>query len=343
VQLPAELDAAIEELLSGIPVRQLTGTTTRLIEHYQGTVDPGKPVLRDGLDGAAYAAYRMPATYAAIRAALREFALLAPAWQPKTHLDVGGGTGAAAWAAAVTWPELAVSVIMDRSGPALATGRELARRSTAVSVRAARWTRLDLAQLDPGRLDPGQLDPGQLDPAQSAALPAADLATASYVLGELAPAVRDALVDSLAASAEVVGVVEPGTPEGYRRILAARTRLIAAGMSVVAPCPHSAACPLEPGADWCHFAVRINRSSVHRQVKNAALSYEDEKYSYVVASRTPYPPAAGRVLRHPLRRDKLVQLTVCSRDDGVVAVTVPKSQRETYRAAKDASWGTAWP
>ncbi|MFD3918090.1 small ribosomal subunit Rsm22 family protein [Streptomyces sp. NPDC058595] len=27
-------------------------------------------------------------------------------------------------------------------------------------------------------------------------------------------------------------------------------------MRVAAPCPHSGACPIEPGTDWCHFAAR---------------------------------------------------------------------------------------
>ncbi|MGI8802059.1 MAG: small ribosomal subunit Rsm22 family protein, partial [Solirubrobacteraceae bacterium] len=47
----------------------------------------------------AYAAYRAPATYAAVAAALTQVRLLRPEWRPRTLLDLGAGPGVAAWAA----------------------------------------------------------------------------------------------------------------------------------------------------------------------------------------------------------------------------------------------------
>ncbi|BFO21002.1 hypothetical protein SHKM778_73900 [Streptomyces sp. KM77-8] len=61
------------------------------------------PILRDRADVAAYAAYRMPATFEAVRSALEAFADAVPGWVPRDHTDVGGGTGAAAWAVGDVW------------------------------------------------------------------------------------------------------------------------------------------------------------------------------------------------------------------------------------------------
>ncbi|TIW51192.1 MAG: methyltransferase type 11, partial [Mesorhizobium sp.] len=70
-------------------------------------------------------------------------------------------------------------------------------------------------------------------------LKAADLVSIAYVLDEVAPASLPKLVDRLwQLTAETLLVVEPGTPAGWQRILAARQQLIAAGAHMLAPCPH---------------------------------------------------------------------------------------------------------
>lgn len=96
-------------------------------------------------------------------------------------------------------------------------------------------------------------------------------------------------------------LIEPGTPEGYLRIREARGQLIDAGMTVAAPCPHDGTCPIEVGQDWCHFSARVSRSSLHRQVKGGSLPYEDEKFSYVAATR--FPVEAGRLPDHAQAAD----------------------------------------
>ena len=136
-------------------------------------------------------------------------------------------------------------------------------------------------------------------------------------------------------------------------MLAARDTLLASGWRVVAPCPHGAACPLV-GADWCHFAVRVNRSAVHRRAKGATLGHEDEKFSYVAVTRSaaePGPAMLGgvggqppsRVLRHPTRRTGLVRVRLCTPEGTAVDEIISKRQGDRYRAARDLSWGdTFW-
>jgi ribosomal protein RSM22 (predicted rRNA methylase) len=138
-------------------------------------------------------------------------------------------------------------------------------------------------------------------------------------------------------------IVEPGTPGGYARIAAARRVLAGLGLHVVAPCPHDGECPIVPDRDWCHFAVRLNRTALHRRIKDGTLSFEDEKFSYVAASARPWPRAQGRILRHPLKRKGLVTLRLCTAEDGLADRAVSKRQGETYREARDAVWGDAWP
>ncbi|MER6022913.1 small ribosomal subunit Rsm22 family protein, partial [Streptomyces anulatus] len=97
VTLPTaqSLRAALAGLLDGLPPKQAAQAVDRLIASYRGKTPTNAPILRDRSDVAAYAAYRMPATFEAVRSALDALAEAAPDWTPATHTDVGGGTGAA--------------------------------------------------------------------------------------------------------------------------------------------------------------------------------------------------------------------------------------------------------
>ncbi|MEE1792435.1 small ribosomal subunit Rsm22 family protein [Streptomyces sp. BE308] len=324
VTLPTaeSLRSALAGLLDGLPPKQAAQAVDRLIASYRGTTPTDAPILRDRSDVAAYAAYRMPATFEAVRSALAALCDAAPQWAPATHTDIGGGTGAASWAVAGAW-EGAATTVLDWSEPALELGRELAGLSGVPALLDARWEKARIGA----------------EPAQAPT----DLVTVSYVLKELTERARTELVDAAAAAAQAVVIVEPGTPDGYARIIEARDRLIAAGLTVAAPCPHSAACPIEPGTDWCHFSARVSRSSLHRRVKGGSLSHEDEKFSYVVATRFPVLPVAARVTRRPQIRKGQVLLELCTRDEGLARSTVTKRHGELYRAARDIAWGDAWP
>ncbi|MGW4703090.1 small ribosomal subunit Rsm22 family protein [Streptomyces sp. NPDC004285] len=314
----ASLRAALATLLDGLPPQRAAQAVERLIASYRGTTPTDAPVLRDRSDVAAYAAYRMPATFEAVRASLDALRAAAPDWEPRTHTDVGGGTGAASWAVAEAWAEQPPrTTVLDWAEPALALGREL-----AAGVLDAEWRRERIGS--------------------ALRLPETDLVTVSYVLKELTEADRTALVTEAARAAWAVVIVEPGTPDGYERVIAARTRLVEAGFTVAAPCPHSGACPIVPGADWCHFAARVSRSSLHRKVKGGSLPYEDEKYAYVAAVRFPVAPAPSRVIRRPQIRKGLVSLELCG-PDGLGRDTVTKRHGPLYKQARDAEWGDSWP
>ncbi|MGW2284239.1 small ribosomal subunit Rsm22 family protein [Streptomyces phaeochromogenes] len=319
---PAEtLRVALAGLLEGLPTKAASQAVERLIVNYRGTTPTDAPILRDRADVAAYAAYRMPATFEAVRAALDAFADVVPEWTPGSHVDVGGGTGAATWAVNATWPEERPVTVLDWAEPALALGRELASRNPL--LKSAEWHRSRIGA--------------------ALTIESTDLVTVSYVLGELTGQARTEVVDAAATAAQAVVIIEPGTPDGYTRVIEARDRLIGAGFHIAAPCPHSAACPIVPGEDWCHFSARVSRSSLHRQVKGGSLAYEDEKFSYVAATRFPVAPAASRVVRRPQIRKGQVLLDLCETEEQLRRSTVTKRHGLLYKAARDADWGDAWP
>ncbi|ANN14790.1 rRNA methyltransferase [Amycolatopsis orientalis] len=320
--LPDPLRSALDEELGKYPQTRLTQSVERLSSRYRENNPATAPILSSEVDIAAYAGYRMPATYAAVHAVLAEAALRAPEFAPRTQIDVGGGTGAAIWAAADVWPSLEKSTVVEQVAGAIALGRRLAEHAGGPAVRGSTWQR------------------GLIDPAAPA--PDADLVTLSYVLGELPEARRTDVVRWLSAKAGMLVLIEPGTPAGYERIVQARDELVELGLSLVAPCPHEGACPIPRGKDWCHFSARLPRTGLHRQLKAGTLGFEDEKFSYVVASRTAPERADGRILRHPLKRKGMVSLTLCA-EAGLTETIVTKRHGQAYRAARDAEWGDAWP
>jgi len=328
------LAAAIEAGLAGAGIPALSAGTQRLMTAYRSGGAPTAPVLATRADAGAYAAYRMPATAAAMAVALAQTRLSLPRWRPGSLLDFGAGTGSVAWAVAAEVPSVGVLTLLEQSAVAIAAGRAILGAAQLPALRAATWQtwRLPARQPDTGRDDD---------------LPAADLATVSYVLGELTPAQQAAIVALAVRAAPVVVLVEPGTPDGHQRILAARERLLDAGYLLAAPCPHRLACPLAAAGDWCHFAARLPRSAVHRRAKGAQLGYEDEKFSYVAAVRPdpvgaePAAPVlpAGRIVRRPQQRKGLVTLEVCRRDGTAGPDLIGKSAGAAYREARKSSWG----
>jgi ribosomal protein RSM22 (predicted rRNA methylase) len=323
------LAAAVQAGLRGAGLASLSAGVRRLMDAYRSGEVPAVPVLASRRDAAAYAAYRMPPTAAATGAAFGQLRLALPGWAPSAVLDFGAGTGGASWAIADQLPALARLTLLEQSAEAIRLGQAILAESASPALRAASWRRWRL---------------GDSTPATPAFGPA-DLAVCAYVLGELTGPQQDRLVDLAVQAAPAVLLVEPGTPAGHRRILAARDRLLTAGYAVAAPCPHQRDCPLDVPGDWCHFGARLQRSALHRQAKGAELSYEDEKFSYVAAVRSaagdPGWPA-GRVVRRPQLRKGLVVLDLCRADGRSAVLPVGKSKGDTYRRARRVSWGDRW-
>jgi ribosomal protein RSM22 (predicted rRNA methylase) len=321
--MPSSLRDCIDEALAGTTAASLTAGVERLIGTYRSGATPVTPILASANDVLAYAAYRMPATYAVVRAALQQLQLGVPDFQPRTLIDFGAGTGAVAWAAADVWPTLSGVTLLEQSAAAIALGQRIMRGSSSAALQGAAWRQWRLST---------DADGGD-----------AEVATAAYVLGELTEQQQTVLAGLLMRSAPTVVVIEPGTPAGFARIIQARTALIDAGFTIVAPCPHELTCPMLERGDWCHFAERLDRSRLHRSVKAGELSYEDEKFSYVAATREPAHRPAARILRHPQLRKGLVSLELCTASGAAIEERIGKSKGLVYKASRNARWGDAWP
>jgi ribosomal protein RSM22 (predicted rRNA methylase) len=95
--------------------------------------------------------------------------------------------------------------------------------------------------------------------------------------------------------------------------------------------------------DWCHFAARVERTSMHRRLKGGTLGHEDEKFSYLAFARDPVTWPGSRIVRRPAISSGFVRLQLCVEGSELHDETVSRSRRGEYRMARHAHWGDAWP
>jgi ribosomal protein RSM22 (predicted rRNA methylase) len=314
-ELPAGLKVALEAKLHGRARDEIAARAAQISKTYR---DGGNSrAIASEADALAYALVRMPATYAAVTACLNALLEVRTDFAPISLLDVGAGPGTASWAAAETFSSLQNFMLLDINAALQTLALELGREHARLAAMTCRR------------------DANALDEAEPA-----DLVIASYLIGEVGEAERPTLAERLwAKTRDALLVVEPGTPAGFRRIIELRAQLIAAGAHVAAPCPHDRACPLS-APDWCHFAQRLPRLRAHIQVKGVELPFEDEKFSYVVLTRTPVAKASSRVLAPPVLSKVEVSAKLCAAD-GVSFTKVPRRDKAAYAKARRWRWGEA--
>jgi ribosomal protein RSM22 (predicted rRNA methylase) len=313
--IPANLRSAIDAKLEGLPRQDLAARAASISKAYR---DGGSSIaIKSDADALAYAIVRMPATYAAVTASLNAFCEMSPDFAPKSLLDVGAGPGTASWAAAETFASLQNFMQLDINDALQKLALELARGHPRLAAMICRREANALEEVE-----------------------AADLVVASYLIGEVGDGERDTLTESLwAKTREALLVVEPGTPAGYTRIIALRERLISRGAHVAAPCPHDGECPISP-PDWCHFAQRLPRLRAHLEIKGAEVPFEDEKFSYVVLTRTPIQKRFARVLAPPAVNKVEVAAKLCT-EEGLRMEKVPHRDKRAYAGARRWRWGNA--
>ncbi|MFS8564287.1 MAG: small ribosomal subunit Rsm22 family protein [Rhabdochlamydiaceae bacterium] len=219
----------------------------------------------------AYLVTRFPATFAAITRVLQEISSM----RMETMLDLGAGPGTGYLAAKEIFPQLQTASLLETDPVFMEIGKKLIEDKVT-------WVRQDLKE--------------------AGILEAQDLVLLSYSIGEIPEKYWDSILQAAwKATKKVLVIIEPGTPRGFSHIRHVREKMISYGGSVVAPCPHQNACPMkEP--DWCHFSTRLTRNYLHKIAKEAALGFEDEKFSYIIVSKEKISPSGNRILRPPQKR-----------------------------------------
>src|SRR4051812_39345330 len=218
MELPPLLRQAIDRVLEGVALADLAAAAAALSRRYREERHDGRLLVASRRDALAYVAVRLPATYAAVRASFDTIADARADFAPRTMLDIGAGPATALWAAADCWPALSDALLVEASPLLRACAEELAAEAELPDMT---WRIANVAS-------------DAIDGAPR------DLVTLAYVLNELSPNARPPTLERLwRLTADTLVIVEPGTPAGWQRILAARRQLIESGAHVIAPCPHA--------------------------------------------------------------------------------------------------------
>jgi ribosomal protein RSM22 (predicted rRNA methylase) len=318
--LPNWLSVALNGTLDAVSRGALRDSAQTISDTYRagGT----SQIIRSDHDALAYAVVRMPATYAAVRASLAHAMQIIPQFAPRSILDVGAGPGTASWAAADAWPSIERTTLIDSNARLLALARQLT------------------ASLDVPGFEATLLQGEAAEALRGASM--ADVVMASYALTEIAPAALTGILTQLwALTGRLLVLVEPGTMNGFKRILAYRDVLLANGAQIIAPCSHAGLCPLSERARWCHFSERLPRSRDHQITKSASVPYEDEKFSYLIAGKGFTGLSRGqRILATPNVSKGGISLTLCAPERAEEHI-VARSDKATYKKAKHYAWGDA--
>lgn len=308
--LPPKIQARIEELLE-LHGSSMTQTYDQLRDRYRDLTPTSG--FKDRAETLAYLAARLPATFAAVSHVLSQFS---KDFSPRSFLDLGAGPGTGAIAASSLWPTLESISLIEQDSWMIEIGKCLLKEIPQ------KFTYLQADLTHPH-------------------IETAELVLLSYVVNEWPLLDQLRMVEhAWQATTKALVIIVPGTPQHYQNLMGLRQWLIEQGGYIVAPCPHHRACPLK-SPDWCHFSERVSRSPQHRRLKGGALSYEDEKFSYLIVNKGEAKACKARIIRHPLIKPGHLIFDLCCQK-GLSRKTISKKDKALYAKAKKVGWGDTW-
>lgn len=309
MKLPEELKTNLEEISNKYKQTELKNAYSNISERYMNQERTGTTLLSSEIDVVSYANARMPATYTAVHSAIENSYKYIKDIEIKSLLDVGSGTGAATWAANEIFDFKEITCV-EREENMLKFGKKLMQNT---NLEKAEWTLKDITA-------------GEL-------MEKADFVVSSYMLNEIKEEQKEIVLKKLWQSTnKFLFIIEPGTPENYKSIMKYKKALIGQGATIIAPCPQDTECKL-PEDDWCHFTCRVERTKIHKNLKDAESPFEDEKYIYLLASKEEISGTQSRVLRHPKISKGYVELKICT-PNGIKEEKITKKDGEKYKKAR---------
>ena len=308
MEIPQELKEEIEKIMTVTKHTNIIEDAQKISEKYRANDGSGKKMVTHNNEALAYAISRMPSTYCAVNSVLTSV-MRNYDRKIESVIDIGAGTGAATWAVSnILNPEKIICLERENAM------RDVGARLMKQHILNAEWKQFDLV----------------IDKTEEKA----DLVITSYVINELNNSDREkAILKMWEATNDLLVIIEPGTPEGFKHILEAKEILVGENAHIVAPCTCNGKCPINSDEDWCSFYVRVARSGIHRQAKKGELGYEDEKFSYIAFSKQPVNTSGARILRHPQINSGYVKVKLCT-NNGIEEKTFSKKDKEIYKQVR---------
>lgn len=303
--LPEVVRDKINSLFLGMSKTSLVSKREELTNKYKTNQAVNKSVFESKEDILVYAISRMPATFAVLSTLLSDLVSQGKLKNTSSVIDFGSGTGAGFFAIKEAFENAEVSLFE--------------RDKNMINVF--------------GEFETGQVVK-QFDITCDETDEKADLVMSSYVFSELNEEGRRlALKKMLDCAKKYVLLVDTGTPRTYENFMKLKNLVYDLGYTISAPC-ESQKCGLKN--DYCQFYARVERSGLMKMAKNAELSYEDEKYFYLLIekqAKSQENSGERRVIRRPNIKTNFVELKLCT-NAGVVSQNVTKKDKELFKKAR---------
>lgn len=314
MELPISLREKINKKAEGKKQSELLEISKEISDRYINKSGKGNRLVTKEDEALVYSIARMPATFGAVYKAL-EWSLENFNEEINSVLDVGAGTGAASWAVSEVLNKNLEITCLEREDKMINLGQEY-MKDESISLNNAKWIKQDVSCTE--------------------ITYKADLVISSYMLNEFNEEDRMLAIQKLwNATNKLLLIIEPGTPESFKKMKKIREYFINCGGNVIAPCTHNKKCEL-PENDWCQFTCRISRSKLHKVLKGGDSPFEDEKFFYFAISKNAKSKDMediSRVLRHPKIETGKITLKLCG-NNGIEEKMITKKSKELFKIAR---------
>ena len=310
--LPPNIQSQLEDFAKHVSLDYLKSRVERFQDRYQNPETKKQDPITDEISALAYALCRMPATYTVADKIISEFLNYKDSTNIKTCLDVGSGTGAII---------LALQEMLENP---IITGLERNPHMAALAKELSPQTRYINQDIRSFKTEEQY-----------------DLVTIAYVLNEIPSDDRKGILKTLwDITNDSLIIIETGTPRGFGVILEARDFIVKQGGYILAPCTHAFECPLSNNSDrWCHFEKRVARTKLHKDLKQDAVrGYEDEPYSYLIATKLKSDLSQKNRLISRVHGEKILSAELCTHEGTIKTITRSK-RHDDYKALKKSEWG----